>query len=137
MSEEKTSVPIEKYREVLAISDMKDAEIKQLKESLKDAEFLLARVQSEKASIDQAVRAEEIDQIVLLTKGKTTKESLKDASMETIATTLKSVRDMAPTSVVYLMRQAEADAAKPPALGANGTGTLNQQTGKWEGGAPE
>ena len=115
-----TTVPIEKYREVLSQSAMKDAEIQHLKDSLHDAEFLLGRIQTEKASIDQADRDEAIDLVVSLSKGKVTKDSLKDTGTETINKMAEMAVKLTPPSAITLMRQAEADAAKPKTHGTMG-----------------
>ena len=129
------TVPIEKYREALAKSSMKDAEIERLKESLHDAEYLLQRMQAEKASIDQADRDEAIDIVVSLSKGKITKEYLKDVDTETINRMAELAVKITPPSTISIMRQAEMDAAKPKILGT--VGGFNQQNGKYEGGLPE
>ena len=127
-----TSVPIEKYREVLSQSSMKDAEIQHLKESLKDAEFLLTRIQTEKASIDLADRDEAINMVVSLSKGKVTKESLKDTATETINRMAELAVKITPPSAITIMRQAEQDAAKPKSPGT--VGIYDQISGKFNGG---
>jgi hypothetical protein len=133
MSEEnKTQVPIEKYREVLSQSAMKDAEIQHLKDSLHDAEFMLNRIKTEKDSIDKADREDAIDLVVSLSKGKVTKESLKDTSTETINKMAEMAVKLTPPSTITLMRQAEADAAKPKTPGT--VGTYDQTSGKYVGG---
>jgi hypothetical protein len=129
-----TTVPIEKYREILSQSAMKDAEIQHLKESLHDAEFLLTRIQTEKASIDQADRDEAISMVVSLSKGKVTKESLKDTATETINRMAELAVKITPPSTITVMRQAEADAAKPKTFGT--VGSYDQTTGKFNGGTP-
>ena len=128
-----TTVSIEKYREILSQSAMKDAKIQHLTESLKDAEYLLTQFKTEKDSVMSAERDEAIDQIVFLTKGKTTKESLKDASKETIATSLKTALQMTTPSSIAIMRQADIDAAKMKKPEFT-VGYKNPESGKWEGG---
>lgn len=129
------TIPIEKYREVLSKSEMKDAEIQHLKESLHDAEYLLNRIKTEKDSIDQADRDEAIDLVVSLSKGKFTKDSLKDTPTETINRMAELAVKLTPPSAITIMRQAEVDAAKPPK--SPGTvGSYDQTTGKFNGGVP-
>jgi hypothetical protein len=127
-----TTVPIAKYREVLAICEMKDAKIEHLTESLNNAEYLLTRIQTEKASIDQADREEAIDLVVSLSKGKVTKDSLKDTDTETINRMAEVAVKITPPSAITIMRQAEIDAGKPKSPGT--VGSYDQNARKFEGG---
>lgn len=127
-----TTVPIEKYREVTTQSALKDAEIKQLKQSLADAEFLLNRIKTEKDSIDAAQREDAVAVVVRLSKGAITKDSLKDVPTETVNRMAELALQITPASTVQIMRQAEADAAKPKNQGT--VGYWNPTTKQWEGG---
>jgi hypothetical protein len=132
--EDKTTVPIEKYREVLSQSQMKDAKIQHLEESLHDAEFLLNRIKTEKDSIDKADREAAIDLVVSLSKSKITKESLKDTDTETINRMAELAVTITPPSAISLMRQAEINAQKEKPPGT--VGFFNSESKKWEGGMP-
>jgi hypothetical protein len=134
---DETTVPIEKYREVLSASSRKDAEIQQLKNALKDAEFLLNSIKAEKDSIDKASREEAIDTIVTLSKGKITKDSLKDTPIETINKMAELALNITPPSAITIMRQKEADQNKSHKHPAeqNGPGIYDQTTDKWVGGS--
>ncbi len=128
------TVPIEKYREITSQSALKDAEITQLKQALADAEFLLKRIKTEKDSIDAAEREEAINIVVNSSSGKIKKDDLKDVATETINRMAEVALKVMSPSAVQVMRQREADQNKAPTLDAMGTGTFNQETGKWEGG---
>jgi len=125
-----TTVQIENYREVLSQSHMKDAEIKTLKESLHDVEYMLERINAEKVSVVQA--DVDIGKNLLVSIGKYTMDELKDKTPATIFDMAEVALRNAQPSYVSILRQREADQNKPPVLGT--VGAYNQNTGKFEGG---
>ena len=130
---DETTVPIEKYREVLSKLEAKDAECKRLTEQVKDDQYMLEKFSSDAAIEEKAQKDEAIETIFALSKGKITKESLVGDSLSELNKQVKLAHEIAPKSFISVMREHDEEMRKPrPSLGT--VGTYNQATGKYEGG---
>lgn len=126
------TVPIEKYREALAKFEAKDAECKRLTEQLKDDAFLLEKFDTEKTVAEKAEKDIAIEEIVKLSGGKITKDSLQNDTMSELSKQLKIAHDIAPKSFISVMREHDEAQRKPKPLGT--VGSYNQDTKTYEGG---
>jgi hypothetical protein len=128
------SVAEDEYKALLGQVATLKTEKDQLKTQLSDSTEALL-VLNEKIKVAQKEEKDAvIAELVHDSRGKLTTESLKDADLDKLYFLKDNLTKAEPKSFVSVMKQREADQNKTPQLDAMGTGTFNQETGKWEGG---
>jgi hypothetical protein len=128
------SVAEDEYKALLAKDASQSTEIMQLKKQLGDSTDALLLIKSKMDAAEKEEKDAVITELVHDSNGKLTAEMFKDAGLKDLYFLKDTLAKAEPKSFVSVIKQREADQNKTPALDAMGTGTFNQETGKWEGG---
>jgi hypothetical protein len=131
------SVAEDDYKALLAKDASLSTKVEQLTKQLSDSTEALIVIKSKLDSAEKEEKDAVISELVHDSNGKLSPEEFKDMGLETLYTVQRTLRKAEPKSFVSVMKQREQDQNKTPALDAMGTGTFNQETGKWEGGAAQ
>jgi hypothetical protein len=132
MSENKTNVSLDEYKEALAKIASQETQIKQLSSQLTEATDTLALLKTRFDSAEAGEKADVIAELVRDSNGKLAAESLQKHTLTELYLIKDAISKAEPKTFLSVMRQREKDAATPKPHGT--VGSFNQETGKYEGG---